>query len=231
MTLSIIGAGLGRTGTASLKVALEQLLGVRCYHMSEAFGNPANPPLWLRAVAGKPDWDAIFKGYGATVDYPACGFWRELSAYYPKAKVLLSVRDPDKWFESTRETILSEDIRELTARTPDKEFFQETVFKDYVGHFGDREFITSYFKRHNAEVQRVIPKERLLVYEVSQGWEPLCKFLGVPIPATPFPHVNVRNDFEAMMQGFRQALSDGGSGLESAREQVKKDVHEPKRNR
>jgi hypothetical protein len=229
MALKVIGAGLGRTGTASLKLALEQLLGARCYHMSEAFGNPANPPLWLRAAKGRPDWDTIFKDYGATVDYPACAFWRELSRYYPNAKVLLSVRDPDKWFESTRETIFSDELRELVAMTPDRVFFQETVFKDYTDHFGDREFMTSYFKRHSDEVQRAIPKSRLLVYEVSQGWEPLCKFLGVPIPDTPFPHVNVRTDFEAMMRGLRQALSAGGSGLASAREQVRKDVHEPSR--
>ena len=226
MSLKVIGAGLGRTGTASLKVALEQLLGVRCYHMSEAFGNPANPPLWLRAAKGDADWEAIFKGYGATVDYPACGFWRELAAHYPNAKVLLSVRDPDKWFESTRETILSDGIRELTSLTPDKEFFQETVFKDYVGHFGDRAFITSYFKRHNEEVQRAIPKERLLVYDVSQGWEPLCKFLGVPVPKTAFPHVNVRQDFDAMIAAMRQSLKS--NNLDQVRRQVS-DVHEQKR--
>ena len=92
MTLKVIGAGLGRTGTASLKVALEQLLGGRCYHMSECFGNSANPPLWLEAARGRPDWDAVFKDYVATVDYPACGFWRELADHYPEAKVVLSVR-------------------------------------------------------------------------------------------------------------------------------------------
>jgi len=138
----------------------------------------------------------------------------------------LSVRDPDKWFESTRETILSDGIRELTSLTPDKEFFQETVFKDYVGHFGDRAFITSYFKRHNEEVQRAIPKERLLVYDVSQGWEPLCKFLGVPVPKTAFPHVNVRQDFDAMMAAMRQSLKS--NNLDQVRRQVS-DVHEQKR--
>jgi hypothetical protein len=217
MTLKVIGAGLGRTGTASLKVALEQLLGGRCYHMSECFGNPANPPLWLAAAHGRPDWETIFKDYVATVDYPACGFWRQLADHYPEAKVLLTVRDPDKWFESTRETILSEGIREIAAMTPDKAFFHETVFKDYVGHFGDRVFITDYFRRHNQAVIAAVPKERLLVYEVEQGWQPLCAFLDVPVPDTPFPHVNTRADFEAMMAGMRQMLAAGPGGLDQVR--------------
>lgn len=224
MTLKVIGAGLGRTGTASLKAALEQLLGGRCYHMSECFGNPANPPLWLEAARGRPDWDAIFKGYVATVDYPGCGFWRELAERYPEAKVVLSVRDPDKWFESTRETILSDDIRELIAKIPDKAFFEEVVFKDYVGHFGDRAFITDYFRRHTAEVMAAIPKERLLVYEIEQGWGPLCAFLGAPEPSTPFPHVNTRADFEAMLAGMRRMLA-GSGGLDEARRHVA-DIHQ-----
>jgi len=219
MTLKVIGAGLGRTGTASLKVALEQLLGGRCYHMSECFGNPANPPLWLAAARGRPDWDAIFDGYVATVDYPACGFWRQLADRYPEAKVLLSVRDADKWFESTRDTILGEDIREIAAMTPDKAFFDETVFKDYVGHFGDRAFITDYFRRHNQAVIDAIPKERLLVYEVGQGWAPLCAFLGLPEPDAPFPHVNTRADFEAMVAGMKQMFT-GGGGMEQVRDSV-----------
>jgi hypothetical protein len=225
LALKVIGAGLGRTGTASLKVALEQLLGGRCYHMSEAFGNPVNPPLWLDAARGQPDWERIFEGYVACVDYPACGFWRELSAYYPEAKVLLSVRDPDKWFESTRETILSEGIRELTALTPDEAFFQATVYRDFIGHFGDRAFVTSYFKRHIEEVVAAIPKERLLVYEVGEGWGPLCRFLGVPEPQTEFPHVNVRADFDAMIARMRQMLAADPANLEQVRHQVG-EVHE-----
>ena len=224
MTLKVIGAGLGRTGTASLKVALEQLLGGRCYHMSEAFGNPANPPLWLEAARGRPDWAAIFKDYVATVDYPACGFWRQLADHYPNAKVLLSVRDPDKWFESTRETILSDGIRRLVALTPDQAFFNETVFKDYVGHFGDRAFITDYFRRHNEAVIAAVPKDRLLVYEVEQGWAPLCAFLGLPEPSTPFPHVNTRADFEVMLAHMQQMLA-GPGGLDQVRQQVG-DVHQ-----
>ena len=224
MSLKVIGAGLGRTGTASLKVALEQLLGGRCYHMSEAFGNPANPPLWLDAAHGRPDWDAILKGYVATVDYPACGFWRQLVDHYPKAKVILSLRDPDKWFESTRETILGERIRALAALTPDEDFFQACVYRDYAGHFGDRDFITDYFNRHVEAVKQAIPADRLLVYEVSEGWEPLCRFLGVPEPDEAYPHVNVRADFEAMVAGMQQMLA-GPGGMDAVRQKVG-DVHE-----
>ena len=226
MSLSVVGAGLGRTGTASLKVALEQLLGGRCYHMSECFGNPANPPLWLAASQGKPDWAKVFDGYVATVDYPGAKFWRELAAAYPQAKVLLTVRDPVKWFESTRETIFSEELRGLTEQTPAAEFFREVVFKDFVGHFGDRAFMTRYFERHTEEVIRGVPKGRLLVYEVGEGWEPLCEFLGVPVPSTPFPHVNVRDDFKMMMQGLRQAIGAGAEGLAQAREIIR-GVHKP----
>ena len=224
MTLQVIGAGLGRTGTASLKLALQQLLGGRCYHMSECFGRSANPPQWLQAAEGRPDWDQIFDGYVATVDYPACGFWRELMDHYPDAKVLLSVRDADRWFESTGETILSEGIREIAGMTPDKAFFDATVFRDYEGHFGDRAFITDYFRRHNSAVVAGVPAERLLVYEVGQGWDPLCAFLGLPVPETPFPHVNTRTDFEAMLAGMKQMMAAGPGGLDQVRQRVG-DVH------
>ena len=106
------------------------------------------------------------------------------------------------------------------------EFFREVVFKDFVGHFGDRAFMTRYFERHTEEVIRGIPKGRLLVYEVGEGWEPLCEFLGVPVPSTPFPHVNVRDDFKMMMQGLRQAIGAGAEGLAQAREIIR-GVHKP----
>ena len=105
-------------------------------------------------------------------------------------------------------------------------FFREVVFKDFVGHFGDRAFMTRYFERHTEEVIRGVPKGRLLVYEVGEGWEPLCEFLGVPVPSTPFPHVNVRDDFKMMMQGLRQAIGAGAEGLAQAREIIR-GVHKP----
>ncbi len=107
MALAVIGAGLGRTATFSLKFALEHLGLGPCYHMSEVFaGSRRNVPLWLDAIDGQPDWDAIFAGFRSTTDYPACNYWRELAAHYPDAKVVLTVRDPDSWFDSVSETIL-----------------------------------------------------------------------------------------------------------------------------
>ena len=209
MPLKVIGAGLGRTGTMSLKVALEQLGIGRCYHMTECFPNPAAPPLWVRAAQGQADWEAIFEGFAATVDYPACSFWRELSDFYPKAKVILTVRDADKWFESTQATIFSPPLLAQLAGSPLQEFFERTV----IGAFGDRihdhDFMVDYFRRRNAEVASALPSDRLLVYDVAEGWAPLCRFLGVPVPETPFPRVNVREDLAAMISEVSAVDSEG----------------------
>src|SRR5262249_44998992 len=129
MPLKLIGAGLGRTGTLSLKGALEAIGYGPCYHMAEVMANPSATSLWVDAANGKPNWEALFKGYAATVDYPGCSFWRELAQAYPSAKVLLSVRDPDKWFESTQETIFSEKISGMLRKSPMNEFFEKTVWK------------------------------------------------------------------------------------------------------
>ena len=119
MALTVIGAGLGRTATFSLKFALEHVGFGPCYHMAEVFaGARRNVPLWLEAVQGKPNWEAIFDGYTSTTDYPACTYWRELADFYPDAKVILSVRDPDTWFDSVSETIFSKQMQGLLAGTP-----------------------------------------------------------------------------------------------------------------
>jgi hypothetical protein len=199
MPLQVIGAGLGRTGTMSLKIALEQLGFRGCYHMSEVIANPAYTGGWIEAADGRPDWERVFAGYAATVDYPACTFWRELAAAYPAAKVVLSVRDPDHWFESTQATIFSAAMSSRLAASPAREFFEKTVWRDFGERIGDREFMTAAFERHNAEVQRSIPSDRLLVYEVAQGWEPLCEFLEAPVPSVPFPRVNSREEMAAML--------------------------------
>jgi hypothetical protein len=201
MPLKVIGAGLGRTGTMSLKVALEQLGIGRCYHMTECFPDPAAPPLWVQAAEGRADWEAIFKGFTATVDYPACSFWRELSAYYPQAKVVLTVRDADKWFDSTQATIFSAPLLEQLNGSPLKEFFVSTVIGAFGDRVHDRDFMVDYFRRRNAEVAAALPSDRLLVYDVAEGWDPLCRFLGVAVPEAPFPRVNVREDMEALISG------------------------------
>ena len=204
MALSIIGAGLGRTGTSSLKVAL-QMLGVgQCYHMSEIFLHPEHMPLWIRAARGEAVWDQIFEGYGATVDHPGCRFWRELMAYYPDAKVILTVRDPEKWFESTQETIFGPQMQGFVMSSPLGEFFEKVVRPQFDNRLNDHDFLIDTFKKHNAKVMATVPKDKLLVFEASQGWEPLCAFLGVPVPSEPFPRVNTREEHAQMRQAMAQ---------------------------
>jgi hypothetical protein len=202
MTLQLIGAGWPRTGTGSVKLALEQLGIGRCYHMREVVMNAgAAIPLWIRAAEGQPDWEAIFAGYAASTDAPGCVFWRELAAYYPDAKVLLSERDPEEWFRSTQESVFSPNAVERTAATPLRPFFEKVVHRDFGARIHDHDFMIDAFRRHNAEVRRAIPPERLLVYQVSEGWGPLCALLGVPVPDAPFPHTNTREEMAAIFSG------------------------------
>lgn len=195
MALKVIGSGLGRTGTMSTKLALEQL-GLRCHHMVEVFMNPQSVPLWNDAGDGKPDWDAIFDGYEAMVDHPGCAYWRQLMDYYPDAKVLHTVRDPDKWFDSTQATIFSPD-RPFPSEGPMLAFFNHLKRFYEDGDMNDRAFMTDFFRRHTERVIAGVPKDRLLVFEVAQGWGPLCEFLGVPTPDTPYPRENSTEQFRA----------------------------------
>lgn len=199
MALKVIGSGLGRTGTMSTKLALEQIGFGPCHHMIEVFAHPESVPLWVDAGNGKPDWDAIFAGYQSMVDHPGCAYWRELMAFYPDAKVLHTVRDPVKWFESTQATIFA------PGRPPPPEGPMRTFMAQVLGWYGgdihDRDFMLDFFERHTAAVVAGVPKDRLLVFEVSQGWEPLCDFLGVPAPDTPYPRENSTADFQARMPG------------------------------
>jgi len=199
MGLEVIGAGLGRTGTASLKVALEQLGFGRCYHFGEVLATLPHMEQWLLAAGGNPDWERIFKGYGAAVDYPACNFWEELSVAYPEAKVILTVRDANDWFDSVHATILSPSLVNYTSRSPHGEFYEKTVLRDFGDQVNDRDFMVQYFEQRNAVIRQAIPEQRLLVYEVRQGWEPLCDFLGLPIPEEKYPRVNSREETERML--------------------------------
>jgi hypothetical protein len=217
MTMKLIGVGLGRTGTASLKMALERIGFGPCYHMSELLLDPTRAPLWVAAAEGQPDWRAIFQGYVATVDYPGCSFWRELARTYPESKLLLSVRDADSWFESTQETIFSPTMSSMLTDSPLRMFFEKTVWKDFGDRVHERAFMVDYFKHHNAAVQAAVPAERLLVYEVGQGWEPLCQFLGVPVPEAPFPRINTREEHQRL-----QALIRSGPAGEAGFEEVRR---------
>ena len=203
MALDVIGVGLGRTGTMSLKVALE-ILGLKpCYHMIEVWANPASIGDWLEAADGRPNWAKIFAGFSATVDYPGCHFWRELTAAYPKAKLVLTVRDPAGWFESTQTTIFSPRMRDRVGASPAAEFLQKTVWGDFGSSINDRDHMIAAFERHSAEVRRAIPSDRLLVFDVTQGWAPLCEFLGVPVPSKPFPRLNSREELGAALAATR----------------------------
>lgn len=204
MTLSVIGAGFGRMGTLSLKLALEQLGFAPCHHMTEVFANPHQAPQWYAAARGEAvDWDALLKGYKALVDWPGCHFWRELTAHFPDAKVILSTRDHERWYESMTNTIFRAVGSELPPEGPAREVLQMASYVVRDRTFGgnlDKAHVLDVLARHEAEVKRAIPARRLLVFNVSEGWDPLCRFLGVPVPETPFPRTNSTEEFQAHMR-------------------------------
>jgi hypothetical protein len=247
-TLAVIGAGLGRTGTLSLHAALEWLGFAPCDHMSENFEHPERFALWLEAArrkrAGEPiDWRPLFTGYRATVDWPGVYFWRELVAAHPEAKVILTVRDPARWYDSARATIYAA-TRARTATPAARLLYRlvgwanpraghgfrtvkETVWDGTLGgRFEDRDGAIRIFAEHNREVVATIPPERLLVFDVKEGWEPLCAFLGVPVPSgEPFPHLNDATDFSRrqreqyqhitrmLLPAVGAAMAGGAAGL------------------
>lgn len=200
MSLEVIGAGLGRTGTLSLKLALEQLGFGPCHHMVEVMAHAETTELWRRAAEGeKVDWNEIYKDYRSTVDWPGCHFYKQLATVYPKAKVVLSVRDPKKWLASMNETILKL-MKEVFTNGPDEmrkgfRFIEAIIYEQTFHHRFDDDSILSAYARHIENVTRDIPADRLLVFDVAEGWEPLCKFLGVAVPETPFPRSNSREEF------------------------------------
>ena len=215
MALKVIGAGLARTGTASLKVALEQLGVGRCYHMTDVLQNPPRAKVWVDAANGNRDWDEIFADYGATVDYPGATFWEELADHYPDAKILLTIRDPNKWFESTNETVMSPELIKFIKKSPFGELMQRIIFDTLDNRMHEREFMVSYFEKRTADIIASVPADRLLVFQVKEGWGPLCEFLGVPVPDGDFPRVNSREETKQMLANM-QAASQGGGLSEEA---------------
>jgi hypothetical protein len=221
--MRVIGAGFGRTGTNSLKLALDRLGFGPCDHMFEIAGDAERIHRWLAIAEGRStDWDGLFAGFRSAVDWPAAAYWRELAAHYPEAKVLLTVRDPDSWYESTQATVFKRNrlLGLLTwsagLRNPNLRAFVEldrlTVQKGVFG--GDtrtRDHMIRIYHDHIAQVKAEIPADRLLVYDVAEGWEPLCGFLGVPVPDDPFPRVNRRGDFSREAgEHVAQLLAPGG---------------------
>lgn len=195
MALKVIGSGFGRTGTASLKLALEQLGLGPCYHMVEVFRSAEAPGLWLEAAEGRPDWPRIFDGFQSAVDWPTASFYRELAAVYPDAKVIHTERDPEEWFESASATI----FRTIDGMPESQwlEMVRKVIGSLFDQRMLDRDKATEVFRAHNAEVRRAVPPERLLVYRLSEGWGPLCAFLGLAEPSGPMPRVNTREEFLA----------------------------------
>jgi hypothetical protein len=202
MGLQVIGAGLPRTGTRSLRAALEQLLGGQCYHMSTLFerDHEAEVPMWQAAVDDKPvDWDALLSGCSAAVDWPASAFWREISAVNPDALVVLSTRDdPATWWRSANATVWPE-LRN-TNRTENLDWFRmvRDLARRVVGENWDHaENAMATYERWNADVRATCPPDRLIEWNAKQGWAPLCERLGVPIPDEEFPRMNTSEEWAA----------------------------------
>jgi Sulfotransferase domain len=199
VSLKFIGAGVGRTGTYSLKLAINQLGLGPCHHMEEVLINmPKQLPLWQAAVAGKPDWEALYDGYISAVDWPTAAFHRELYAAYPKAKFILTHRSVESWVESFSSTIYKLLGMRDTAPEPMRPWLEMAV--GVISKTGfppglDHDALAAAFEAHVAAVKATIPASQLLVFQVKEGWEPLCAFLGVPAPEGPFPRTNDRSEF------------------------------------
>lgn len=208
MTMKVIGAGFGRTGTMSLKLALE-ILGVGpCYHMAEVFKNPGHADLWAAAADGDVNWEKLLAGYNSTVDWPSTSFWRELADYYPDAKIILTVRSTESWIKSAHDTI----FRAMMADPPEGNPMMAAqirmtqkliVHGTFGGDVADPANLAKVYEAHNEEVRRTVPADRLLVYESRQGWEPLCKFLGIPVPTVDYPKVNSTEEFQSRVAQHR----------------------------
>lgn len=199
MTIRIVGAGLGRTGTMSLKLALERLTGGRCYHMMEVFGRPDDVGAWAKACQGDmPDWRAFFSEFDACVDWPAAAFWREIADAFPDAPVLLSTRSStDAWWRSVDKTIW-EVGRKAMASPGERgpwEQMHEGIMERFDPSWADESAAKAAYERHNAEVRASVPASRLIDWQPGDGWEPLAAALGVDVPDEPFPHVNSTEEF------------------------------------
>ena len=206
MALRVVGAGLGRTGTQSLKLALELLLDGPCFHMSELIEHP-EPTAFLRSAArGEPvDWAGFPPGYVATVDWPACAFWRELAAANPDAPVLLSTRDSaERWWASFSQTIVPALSKQVPADdeawVARRALMMDVMPKTFTADWSRRESAIAAYERHNASVRNAIPSERLIDHRAGDGWEPICSALGLPVPDEPFPHTNTSAEFRAELE-------------------------------
>ena len=213
MALEVIAAGLGRNATLSMKFALEVLGFGPCHHMTEVLADGTRQiPLWLEAARGAPDWEAIFADFKSTSDYPSASYWRELAAFYPAAKVVLTTRDPGSWFDSVSQTIFSPAMKSAHNGSLAEALMQATIFDSINGDISDRAFLTGWYAARNQQVIDALASERLLMFHPREGWEPLCTFLGVPVPDLPFPRVNRRAELGTLtIQAARVTMSPEAS--------------------
>lgn len=201
MTLEVIGAGFGRTGTLSTKMALETLGFGPCYHMKELYGHPEHLPVWRRVSLGQSvDWQDVFANYRSTVDWPATAVWTELVEHFPGARVVVNVRPVEGWADSMQETI----CRLLTVRQRHPDSYAREVLevanrliteRTFSGRLDDRQILIDAFEAHIDALKRSLPPERVLFFDVTDGWSTLCAFLERTIPDTPFPRSNSRDEF------------------------------------
>ena len=219
MSLKVIGAGFGRTGTLSLKLALEELGLGPCYHMIEVNAHREHDALWLALARSEAtDRRLMLQGYATTVDWPTTYVWKELAAANPQAKIILTLRDPDAWYASAAATIFARMIEFETlraealrsdpaaideARRRHMEMINTLIVENTFGGSLDKDNAIAVFNAHNEEVRRSVPREKLLVYESGDGWEPLCAFLDMPVPSAPYPKVNTTEDFASHFPGKR----------------------------
>ncbi len=223
MALQVIGAGFGRTGTLSMKAALEHLGYDKCHHMMEVFPSEKQLDAWHRISQGEPpDWDDVFEGFQASVDFPSSGYWRELAEHYPNAKIILTTRSFDSWYESASETIypVSKGIPDWLLFVPKARKIKEMTYgtiwnRIFGGAFEDKDAARRAFEQHEADVKAAFSDDRLLVFHPKEGWGPLCAFLEKPIPERPFPNVNDRADFQTRIKMMRrmQAMPFALGGL------------------
>lgn len=199
MTLRLIGAGLGRTGTTSLKIALEKLLGAPCHHMMELFAHPEQIPVWHAAARGEmPDWRRFLSGYAAAVDWPSAAFWPELAAAFPDAVILLSEREPASWWKSASGTIF-----QAIPQAPNpawRDMVVDLMRERFTWPLDDQGAVLAAYERWYADARARIPRDRLLTWRASDGWAPLCQALGVAVPSDPFPRANTTEEFQAMVR-------------------------------
>lgn len=199
MELEVVGAGVGRTGTHSLKLALEQLLQAPCHHMTEILGDPDQVPPWIDAVEGRPvDWADMLAQYRAIVDWPGGAFWPELSEANPDALVLLSLRDPESWYRSASNTIFLAFEHMPPELAPWMGAVRKLLRDRFSDRFDDPTAMMDAYERHNDSVRANVPSSRLLEWNLGDGWEPICERLGTDIPAEPFPVTNTTNEFREM---------------------------------